>query len=163
MEQGFRYVRIQQGGYGSLYLAQQPDFKDAGFGKPTDEFIDPRAYVQAVPKLFRTVRKICGEEVELLHDTHERVQPQDMINMCKKLEEFDPFWIEDPVSPENMGLFKQLRANTTVPFAMGELFNNLNEFIQPMADRSFDYIRCHVRRSGHHARDESDQARGIFM
>jgi mannonate dehydratase len=148
MEQGFRYVRIQQGGYGSLYLAQQPDFKDAGFGLPGDEFIDPRAYVQAVPKLFKTVRKICGEEVELLHDTHERVQPQDMINMCRKLEEFDPFWIEDPVSPENMGLFKQLRANTTVPFAMGELFNNLNEFIQPMADRSFDYIRCHVSQIG---------------
>ena len=32
MDQGFQYVRIQQGGYGSLYLAQKPDFKDAGFG-----------------------------------------------------------------------------------------------------------------------------------
>jgi mannonate dehydratase len=148
MADGFRYVRIQQGGYGSLQLAKQPDFKDAGFGKSTDDFMDPRAYVKAIPKLFETVRKTCGEEVELLHDTHERVQPQDMINMCKRLEEFDPYWIEDPLTPENMHLFPQLRAATTVPFAMGELFNNPNEFVDYIARRDFDYFRCHVSQIG---------------
>ncbi|HTJ12397.1 MAG TPA: enolase C-terminal domain-like protein [Dinghuibacter sp.] len=148
MSQGFRYIRIQQGGYGSLYLAQQPDFKNEGFGRDTDDFMDPIAYVQAVPKLFKTVRERCGESIDLLHDTHERVQPQDMINMCKRIEEFNPYWIEDPVSPENMDWFPQLRAATTVPFAMGELFNNTNEFIPYMVKRSFDYIRCHVSQVG---------------
>ena len=148
MDQGFRYVRIQQGGYGSLYLAQQPDWKDAGFGKPTDDFMDPVAYVQAVPKLFREVRKRCGEEVDLLHDTHERIQPVDMINMCKRIEEFNPYFIEDPVSPENMEWFKQLRQSTTVPFAMGELFNNPNEFVGAMKEHYMDYIRCHVSQIG---------------
>lgn len=148
MDQGFRYVRIQQGGYGSLYLAKQPDFKNAKFGKDSDEFMDENAYVQAVPQLFKTVRTRCGEAVNLLHDTHERVQPQDMINMCKRLEEYNPYFIEDPVSPENMDWFKQLRASTTVPFAMGELFNNLNEFVEPMAHHYFDYIRCHLSEIG---------------
>ena len=148
MEQGFRYIRIQQGGYGSLFLAQQPDFKEAGFGLASDDFMDSNAYTLAIPKLFREVRKRCGEEIDLLHDTHERVQPLDMINMCKRLEEFNPYWIEDPVSPENMEWFKQLRASTTVPFAMGELFNNLNEFVPWMASHSFDYIRCHVSQVG---------------
>jgi len=148
MSDGFRYIRIQQGGYGSLYLAQQPDFKDAGFGKPTDDFMDPVAYVQAVPKLFREVRKRCGEEIDLLHDTHERVQPVDMINMCKRLEEYNPFFIEDPVSPENMEWFRQLRESTTVPFAMGELFNNSNEFVGAIKNHYMDYIRCHVSQIG---------------
>jgi mannonate dehydratase len=148
MADGFRYIRIQQGGYGSLFMAQQPDFKEAGFGKSSDEFIDPRAYVLAMPKLFKEVRKACGEEIELLHDTHERVQPQDMINMCRRLEEYDPFFIEDPLSPENRSWWKQLRASTTVPFAMGELFNNLNEFVEEMADHSFDYLRCHISQIG---------------
>jgi mannonate dehydratase len=148
MDQGFRYVRIQQGGYGSLFLAQQPDFKDAGFGASTDDFMDSNAYVHAIPKLFETVRKRCGEQVDLLHDTHERVQPQDMINMCRRLEEYNPYWIEDPLTPENMDWFPQLRSSTTVPFAMGELFNNTNEFIPYMAKRSFDYIRCHVSQVG---------------
>ena len=54
-----------------------------------------------------------------LHDTHERVQPMNMINMCKKLEEYNPYFIEDPVSPENMDWFKQLRASTTRAFCDG--------------------------------------------
>src|SRR5450432_4538660 len=58
---GFRYVRIQQGGYGALGLAQQPDFKDAGFGSQTDDFMDENAYLLAVPKMFKEVRKRCGE------------------------------------------------------------------------------------------------------
>ena len=148
MDQGFQYVRIQRGGYGSLYLAQKPDFKDAGFGRATDDFMDENAYVLTVPKMFKEVRKQCGENVELLHDTHERVQPMNIINMCRRLEEYNPYFIEDPVSPENMDWFKQLRMSTTVPFAMGELFNNPNEFVEAMASHSFDYIRCHLSQVG---------------
>ena len=148
MADGFRHIRIQQGGYGSLFMANQPDFKEAGFGKSSDQLIDPRAYVLAMPKLFREVRKACGEEVQLLHDVHERIQPQDIINMLRKLEEYDPYFIEDPLSPENRSWWKQLRASTTVPIAMGELFNNQNEFLEEMADHSFDYIRCHISQIG---------------
>ncbi len=148
IDMGFRHVRIQQGGYGALNLAAQPDFKDAGFGKPEDNFMDQHQYLKSVPKMFEMVRKQCGEEVELLHDVHERVQPMDVINMIKQLEEYRPFFVEDPFSPENMPWFKQLRESTTVPIAMGELFNNINEFIEPMVNRMFDFIRCHVSQIG---------------
>jgi mannonate dehydratase len=111
--------------------------------------MDPRAYVKAIPKMFETVRKTCGEEVELLHDTHERVQPQDMINMCKRTRRIRSLLDRRPLTPENMHLFPQLRAATTVPFAMGELFNNPNEFIDYMTPgATFDYIRCHVSQIG---------------
>lgn len=148
MDQGFRHVRIQQGGYGALVLAKQPDFRNTGFGKPSDQYMNEGAYLRSVPQLFETVRKKCGEEVELLHDIHERIQPRDAINLCIALEQYRPYFIEDPVSPENMGWFKQLRRSTTVPIAMGELFNNMNEFIDPIINREFDYIRCHVSQNG---------------
>lgn len=148
IEKGFRHVRIQQGGYGALNLAQKPDFKDAGFGMPTDAYMDQRTYLKSVPKMFDMVRKRCGEEVQLLHDIHERVEPIEAINMIKKLEEYDPFFIEDPFSPENPKWFKLLRESTTVPIAMGELFNNQNEWKEPMVNQWFDYIRCHVSQIG---------------
>ncbi|TLV02136.1 enolase C-terminal domain-like protein [Dyadobacter luticola] len=148
-ERGFKYIRIQQGGYGAVGSTEQkPDFKEAGFGGPTDNYMNERTYLKSVPKLFETVRKKVGDEIELLHDIHERVQPMDAINMIKALEEYRPFFIEDPFSPENMGWFKQLRQSTTVPIAMGELFNNINEFRDPMANQLFDYIRCHVSQIG---------------
>jgi mannonate dehydratase len=149
MERGYKYVRIQQGGYGAVGVAQkQPDFKDAGFGGSNDQYMNERIYLKSVPKMFETVRKQCGEEVELLHDIHERVQPMDAINMIKKLEDYNPFFIEDPFSPENMEWFKQLRMTTSVPIAMGELFNNINEFKVPMVNQWFDYIRIHISQIG---------------
>lgn len=149
MERGFKYVRIQQGGYGAVGSNnEKPDFKQAGFGGESDSYMNERVYLKSVPKMFEIVRKRCGEEVELLHDIHERVQPMDAINMIKRLDEYNPFFIEDPFSPENMEWFKQLRASTTVPIAMGELFNNINEFKMPMVNQWFDYIRVHVSQIG---------------
>lgn len=149
MDQGFRHVRIQQGGYGGVGTTeQQPDFKEAGFGREQDQFMDQNAYLKGVPEMFDVVRKRCGEDVELLHDIHERVEPVDAINMIKQLEQYHPFFIEDPFSPENMNWFKHLRTHTTVPIAMGELFNNYNEFRDYMVDQLFDYIRIHISQIG---------------
>lgn len=152
MGRGFKYIRIQQGGYGAVGAAggaeAPPDFKAQNFGGETDNYMNEGMYLKGVPKMFETVRKRCGEEIELLHDIHERVQPMDAINMIKKLEDYNPFFIEDPFSPENMEWFKQLRMSTSVPIAMGELFNNINEFKMPMVNQWFDYIRVHISQIG---------------
>jgi mannonate dehydratase len=148
-DRGFKYIRIQLGGYGGIgAAASSPDYKAAGFGAEKDNYMDEHAYITSVPKLFEAVRKACGEEVELLHDVHERSQPMDVINMCKRVEEYRPFFIEDALSPENTHWWKQLRESTTVPFAMGELFNNINEFVEPMVNHYFDYIRIHISQIG---------------
>jgi len=151
MGRGFKYIRIQQGGYGAVSAAgsdAKPDFKAQGFGGETDHYMNERLYLKSVPKMFETVRKRCGEEIELLHDIHERIQPMDAINMIKQLEDYNPFFVEDPFSPENMEWFKQLRMSTSVPIAMGELFNNINEFKMPMVNQWFDFIRVHVSQIG---------------
>uniref|UniRef100_UPI003593217D enolase C-terminal domain-like protein n=1 Tax=Aquiflexum sp. TaxID=1872584 RepID=UPI003593217D len=51
-------------------------------------------------------------------------------------------------SPEQMEWFKELRNATSVPLSMGELFNNINEFKEPMVNRLFDYIRIHISQIG---------------
>ncbi|MGF1587524.1 MAG: enolase C-terminal domain-like protein [Bacteroidales bacterium] len=149
IEEGYRHVRIQQGGYGGVgTLGGNPDFQDADFGMPGDGFMDQGAYIRSVPRLFEVVRKRCGEEVELLHDVHERIEPRDAINMCRALEQYHPFFIEDPMSPENTHWWKHFRESTSVPISMGELFNNVNEYLEPMSNRLFDFIRCHVSQIG---------------
>ncbi len=149
ISQGYQHVRIQLGAYGGVgTLGTNPAFRDAGFGGPTDDFMDQHAYLNSVPKMFKAVRAACGDTVELLHDIHERVEPMDAINLIKRLEEYNPFFIEDPFSPENMEWFKQLRVSTSVPIAMGELFNNINEFKMPMVNHWFDFIRIHISQIG---------------
>jgi mannonate dehydratase len=148
MEQGYRYVRIQLGGYGSTHLTEATDFKTAKFGMPEDNVMDPVAYMQGTIKMFEKVRERAGDKVELLHDIHERIQPMDAINLIKQLEPYRPFFIEDPFSPENIGWFKLLREQTSVPIAMGELYNSPHEWLVPMSERWFDYIRIHISQIG---------------
>lgn len=148
MEEGFRHVRIQLGGYGSGHLSREAAFREAGFGRPEDTFMDPDPYLRATPEMFDRVRTECGEDVELLHDIHERVQPVDAIDMIKRLEPYRPFFIEDPFSPENNEYFERLRTQTSVPIAMGELYNNPHEWIEPMSERWIDFIRIHVSQIG---------------
>ena len=147
-DEGYRHIRIQLGGYGSTHLTQDPDYKTATFGQGDDNTISPVAYMKGVVAMFDFVRKKLGDDVELLHDVHERIQPMDVINMIRQLEQYRPFFIEDPFSPENMGWFPLLRQQTSVPIAMGELFNNQNEWLEPMADRLFDFIRIHISQIG---------------
>jgi len=39
-------------------------------------------------------------------------------------EKFKLFFVEDPLSPEDLGYFRQIRQNCATPIAMGELFNS---------------------------------------
>ncbi|MFC1693236.1 enolase C-terminal domain-like protein [Candidatus Latescibacterota bacterium] len=148
MERGYKYIRIQLGGYGSSQLSKQPDFKEAGFGLERDSHMDPGPYIRAMPKAFEHIRNTCGEEIELLHDIHERIDPLDAINLVKELGQYRPFFIEDPFPPEQIGWFRLLRQQSTVPIAMGELYNSPHEWVGPMSERLFDYIRVHISQCG---------------
>jgi len=147
-EMGFRNIRIQLGGYGSTHLANDPDWKKGGFGSAGDNTIDPQAYKRGTIEIFKKARERFGDTIELLHDMHERLQPMDAIDMIKKVEEYRPFFIEDPFSPENIGWFKMLREHTSVPIAMGELFNSPHEWLEPMSSRLYDFIRIHISQIG---------------
>lgn len=148
MEQGYRHVRIQLGGYGSAHLSTTADFRNAGFGQENDGHMDIYPYITSTPQMFEHIRKTCGEEIELLHDIHERIPPIDAINLVKSLEEFRPFFIEDPFAPEDNGYFEMLREQTSVPIAMGELFNNPHEWIDLVSQRLIDFIRVHISQIG---------------
>jgi mannonate dehydratase len=154
MEQGFRHVRVQvatpgYAGYGAASGARLT-------GAPADAIgpTNPRAvwesapYVRMVPKLFEHLRAKLGDEVELLHDVHERVTLNEAINLCKSLEPYRLFFIEDPFPPEENEHFRLLREQTCVPIAMGELFNTQHEYVPLIKDRLIDFIRIHISQIG---------------
>ena len=105
-------------------------------------------YVRMLPKLFEHLRAKLGEEVELLHDVHERVQLIEAINLCKSLEPYRLFFLEDPFPPEDNGHFRLLRQQTSIPIAMGELFNTVQEYLPLISERLIDFIRIHISQIG---------------
>ena len=110
--------------------------------------MEPLPYLEATIKMFEHVRSIFGNDLELLHDMHERVEPRDAIRLLKELERYRPFFIEDPIAPEANDYFRQIRAATTVPIAMGELFNSPHEWTPLIKERLIDFIRVHLSQTG---------------
>ena len=148
MSHGFRHIRVQVGvpgmaGYGSARAGAAPI--KALHSAPVFE---PAAYVRRALTLLETARKELGDEVELLHDVHERVTPTQALQLCKDAERFRMFFIEDPLSPEDIGWFRLIRQQCTTPLAMGELFNSPHEWIPLVSERLIDYIRIHVSQAG---------------
>ena len=126
----------------------------AGAGEGEDGPTNPtrvwesKPYVRLLPKLFEHVRTQLGDEVELLHDIHERVTLTEAVQVCKELERYHPYFIEDPFPPEQNEHFRILRQQTSVPIAMGELFNTQHEYVPLIAGRLIDFMRAHVSQIG---------------
>ena len=97
---------------------------------------------------FEAARKELGPEIELLHDAHERYTPSEAVQLCKDLEQYRLFFLEDPLSPEDIMWFPNIRAQTTTPLAMGELFNSPHEWTPLIKDRLIDYMRMHISQMG---------------
>ena len=113
-----------------------------------DPVFEPGAYIRRALKLFEECRLQLGDEVGLLHDVHERVTPNQAVQFAKDSEKFKLFFMEDPLSPEDIAYFRQIRQNCATPIAMGELFNNPHEWQSLISERLIDYIRVHLSQVG---------------
>ena len=87
MSEGYRFIRCQMGGYGGAASAlPKPD------GAPDGAYYDRRAYARGVLRMFEKVRNNVGDEIELLHDIHERLHPIEAVQLAKDLERFKLFF-----------------------------------------------------------------------
>jgi mannonate dehydratase len=150
MDLGFRYVRCQVAVPGSATYGARPNADKADGQKYAvhlelaDARWNPAAYCRIVPRLFDHIRSHLGDEVELLHDVHERVHPMAAIRLAQDLEPYRLFFYEDPFAPEDNGYFPMLRQHSTIPIAMGELYVNQAEYLNLIKDRLIDFIRVHI-------------------
>jgi len=148
MARGFRHVRVQVGvpgmeGYGAGGRGTAPIQ-----GLHEGPVFEPEAYIRRALQLFEAARKELGDEIELLHDVHERVTPIQAVRFAKEAEKYRLFYMEDPLSPEDIAYFKMIREQSATQLAMGELFNSPHEWTPLIAGRLIDFIRIHVSQAG---------------
>lgn len=145
-EIGVRHIRCQCGGYGGSGYGAAPNWaaKNAADGI----YLDSRKYMRETVRLFSEIREREGEELELVHDVHERIHPTEAVEFVKEMEPFHLFFMEDVVPLEQTEWLDKIKRTSTVPLSQGELFNNPAEYRRLIQNRSIDFMRVHISQVG---------------
>lgn len=78
----------------------------------------------------KTLREAVGSRCDLLFGTHGQMTPAAAIRLAKRLEKYDPLWLEEPTPPENPAEMGNVARATSIPIATGERLASKYEFAQ---------------------------------
>jgi L-alanine-DL-glutamate epimerase-like enolase superfamily enzyme len=68
----------------------------------------------------KVVREAIGPDVKLLVDANCAYRAYQAIQIAKRIEEYDIFWFEEPVAPDDYDGHRRLAESTSIPIATGE-------------------------------------------
>ena len=128
--------------------------QDAGFRaikmNATEElqFIDSYDKIDAVLERVAAIRESCGKYFGIAIDFHGRVHRPMAKVLAKKLEPFDPMFIEEPVLCENMEAFKEIAAACNIPIATGERLFSKYDFKRLLECGGVDIIQPDLSHAG---------------
>jgi len=144
MERGFRHIRVQMAIPGYETYGGRSMHTVMALNPHQQRTWEPTPYVRTVPQLLEHLRTTVGEDIELLHDVHERIPPIQGVWLAKAVEPYRLFFLEDLFAPEDNDYFRMVRQQTSTPLAMGELFVNQGEYVPLIRERLIDFIRVHI-------------------
>ena len=84
------------------------------------------------------LREAIGTQADILIGTHGQMTPSVSRRLARRLEKFDPLWLEEPCPPENAEEMARIAASTTIPIATGERLAFIHDF-----ERLFSIGACH--------------------
>lgn len=134
--------------------AAAKDRKSAGFpavkmnGTEELQMIDSYEKLDAVLERVAAVRERCGKYFGIAIDFHGRVHKPLAKILAKKLEEFDPMFIEEPVLCENMEYFPEIAAACNIPIATGERLFTKYDYKRLLQTGGVDIIQPDLSHAG---------------
>jgi len=116
--------------------------------KKIQGYWDSEVYIKELIRITKIIHQSFGNKVELIHDVHSRLSLSQAIRLSRQIEEYNLFFLEDPIDPLNKEALENIRYHTTLPIAFGELLTNLYDYKIIIANRLVDYIRPDISHIG---------------
>jgi galactonate dehydratase len=92
----------------------------------------------------RQYRDAVGDDVDLCIEIHRRLTPAEAIVLGRGIEQYHPFFYEDPVPPDNFDLMAEVADKLAIPIATGERLHTIEEFSMLLERRAVQYVRPDV-------------------
>lgn len=107
-----------------------------------------RHEIRSAVEKIRAVREAVGDAVDIMVECHGRLSPESAIRLAAELEEFRPFWIEEPVPAHNPHSMRKVRAHTAIPVATGERLSTRWQFRELLSIGAVDIIQPDMTQVG---------------
>ncbi len=106
---------------------------------PPTEALARGIELRTADRFMSALRKGLGDDIDIMVDCHGRHYPAAAIDFCRTLAPYRPYFIEEPVPPENVDAMVEVRRASPVPIATGERLVTRYEFRQVLEKQA-----CHV-------------------
>ena len=93
-------------------------------------------------------RDAVGTDLDLCIEIHRRLTPAEAIALARGIEQYHPFFYEDPVLPENFDAMELVANHISIPIATGERFHSIHEFEMLLKRGAVQYVRPDVCLAG---------------
>ena len=110
---------------------------------PWRTFVDKKVENQTVENV-RAVRQAVGQDVDILVEMHRRLAPMHAIKIARQIEEYEPFWYEEPVLAENIDALAAAKREIRIPVVTGEELYTKFEFREVFEKQAADIINPDV-------------------
>ena len=106
--------------------------------------------VEAIPiavEQMGLIRQLVGPDIQICMDVHTRLDTTHAISLCSELEQYKPYFIEDPLRSEHAAGYRTLARHVRLPIAAGEQWHSKWAFREVIEEELISYARidlCNV-------------------
>ena len=104
--------------------------------------------IERSAKIFESIRNAVGNDMEVGIGTHGQLTTYSAIRVADMLEQYHPFWFEEPVPLENVEEMARVAAHTSIPIATGERLVTKYEFSNLLEKQAAQIIQLDVGQCG---------------
>jgi galactonate dehydratase len=105
-------------------------------------------FVEGVVENIRAIRKVIGPKVDLGIELHGDHQPQTSMVIIKALEQFQPWFYEEPIQFQNLPLIAEMANKTTIPIATGERMETKWQFLELLSLGAASLLKPDITQCG---------------
>lgn len=124
--------------------AKQAGFTAVRFSPFPPDYYLHKSYTEWADEAVRRVgmvRDAVGNDTDICVEIHRQMNPAESIWLGRRIEQFNPFFYEDPMLPDSPAKMGEVQAQCNIPIATGERFTTIFEYQQLLECGACAYVR----------------------